>query len=159
MLSRKMMCAVVPPRPAKRMEKTWDNTNWSNQVVMCFVKSILDTFLQEHDHCELFTGMRPETPNTIVRNNKGVKWRSGKVLGVSASNRRVDVAVTITARRMYTRVLGCLSWQSLGEILVNFRLLWWPTICITPVYHPEAELLKFNYLPTMLYISIRRDVN
>ena len=37
---------------------------------MCFVESILDTFLQEHDHCEFFTGMRPETPNTIVRNNK-----------------------------------------------------------------------------------------
>ena len=37
---------------------------------VCFVESILDTFLQENDHCELFTGMRPETPNTIVRNNK-----------------------------------------------------------------------------------------
>ena len=37
---------------------------------VCLVESILDPFLQENDHCELFTGMRPETPNTIVRNNK-----------------------------------------------------------------------------------------
>ena len=88
-----------------------------------------------------------------------VKWRSGKVLGASASTLRFDVAVTVTSPKMCTRVLGCVLWQSPGMGWVNVGLWCWPPICATLAYQPIAVLLNVNQLPSMFFISIRRDVN
>ena len=46
---------------------------WNCHV--CSIESILDTLPEENDHREWFTGMHPETPNTIVwkKKNSGRK--------------------------------------------------------------------------------------